>query len=36
MDLRRIRAVVADFAAVLEDEERPAVLERLLRQAGLG
>jgi hypothetical protein len=36
MDLRRIRAVVADFAAVLEDEERPAVLKRLLRQAGLG
>jgi hypothetical protein len=36
MNLRRVRAVVADFAAVLEDEERPAILERLLRQAGLG
>ena len=36
MDLRRVRAVVADFAAVLEDGERPAILERLLRQAGLG
>jgi Nucleotidyl transferase of unknown function (DUF2204) len=36
MDLRRVRAVVADFAAALEDEERPAVLERLLRQTGLG
>ncbi len=35
MDLRRVRAVVADFAAALEDEERPAVLERLLREAGL-
>ena len=36
MNLRRVRAVVADFAAVLEDRERPAILERLLRQAGLG
>jgi len=36
MNLRRVRAVVADFAAVLEDGERPAILERLLRQAGLG
>jgi hypothetical protein len=36
MNLRRVRAVVSDFAAVLEDEERPATLERLLRQAGLG
>ena len=35
MDLRRVRAVVADFAAVLEDQERPATLERLLREAGL-
>jgi len=35
MNLRRIRAVVADFAAALEDTERPATLERLLREAGL-
>jgi hypothetical protein len=35
MDLRRVRAVVADFAAALEDEGRPAVLERLVREAGL-
>ena len=35
MDLRRVRAVVADFAAVLEDPARLATLERLLRQAGL-
>jgi hypothetical protein len=36
MDLRRVRAVVADFAAVLEDQERPAALERLLGKSGLG
>lgn len=35
MNLRRVRAVVADFAAVLEDPERPAALERLLRKTGL-
>ncbi len=35
MNLRRVRAVVADFAAALEDIERPAALERLLREAGL-
>jgi len=35
MNLGRVRAVVADFAAVLEDAERPAALERLLREAGL-
>ena len=36
MNLRRVRAIVADFAATLEDAERPAILERLLREAGLG
>jgi hypothetical protein len=35
LDLRRIRAHVADFAAALEDAERPAALERLLRRAAL-
>jgi hypothetical protein len=35
MNLRRLRSVVADFAAALEDSERPAALERLLREAGL-
>ena len=36
MNLRRVKSVVAEFAAVLEDEERPAILDRLLRKAGLG
>jgi hypothetical protein len=36
MNLRRVRASVSDFAATLEDAERPAILERLLREAGLG
>jgi hypothetical protein len=35
MNLRRVRSVVAEFAAVLEDEERPATLQRLLRKTGL-
>ena len=35
MNLTRVRAVVADFAAALEDTERPAILARLLRGAGL-
>lgn len=35
MNLRRVRSVVAEFAAVLEDEERPAALQRLLRKTGL-
>ena len=32
---RRVKSIVAEFAAILEDEERPAILDRLLRKAGL-
>ncbi len=35
LDVARIRRTVAEFAEALEDRERPAVLERLLREAGL-
>jgi hypothetical protein len=35
LDLGRIRRIVGEFAAALEGRERPAVLERLLREAGL-
>lgn len=35
MAFGRIRSTVRGFAEVLEDEERPRVLERLLREAGL-
>jgi hypothetical protein len=35
ISLGRIRRVVSEFAAVLEDAERPRVLEELLRKTGL-
>ena len=36
MDLARIRRIVGEFAAVLEDEARPRALEALIRKTGLG
>jgi predicted nucleotidyltransferase len=36
MDLDRVRRTVREFAAVLEDADRPAALEALLRKTGLG
>ena len=35
MDLGRVRETVRQFAAALDDSERPEVLERLIRRAGL-
>jgi hypothetical protein len=35
VDVARLRSLVSEFAAALDDVERPATLERLLRQAGL-
>ena len=35
MNLGRVRETVRQFAAVLDDSERPQVLERLIRKAGL-
>lgn len=35
MNRTRVREVVAEFAALLDDRERPLTLERLLRKAGL-
>ena len=34
MDLSRVRRVVKQYADVLEDDERPQTLERLIRKAG--
>ena len=36
MDLRRVRETIQQFAAVLDDTERPQVLERLILRADLG
>jgi hypothetical protein len=36
MDLDRVRRTVGEFAAVLEDADRPKALEALLRKTGLG
>ena len=35
MNLGRVRGIVQQFAAALDDSERPQVLERLIRSAGL-
>lgn len=35
MDIAHVRQAVAEFARVLEDEERPRTLERLLREVGI-
>ena len=35
MDLGRVRALVAEFAAMLDDAERPQTLDRLLLKVGL-
>lgn len=35
MDLGRVRETVRQFASALDDSERPQVLERLIRRAGL-
>ena len=34
MDLGRVRRIVKQYADVLDDEERPRVLEQLIRQSG--
>ena len=36
MNVERIQRVVAEFAALLDDDDRPRILARLLRQTGLG
>ena len=36
MDLVRVRRIVSEFAALLDDEERPLTLETLIRRAQLG
>jgi hypothetical protein len=35
LDVARVTRIVEEFAAALDDQERPATLARLLRQAGL-
>ena len=35
LDIERIRRVVGEFAEILEDLERPKILEALLRRSGL-
>jgi hypothetical protein len=35
VDVRRLRALVAEFADALDDVGRPATLERMLARAGL-
>ena len=35
MDLARIRALVGEFAALLDDDERPKTLDRLFAKTGL-
>ena len=35
MDLVRIKAIVREFAALLDDDERPKSLDRLLARTGL-
>lgn len=36
MDLDRVRRLVSEFAAILDDDERPRDLERLIARTGLG
>jgi hypothetical protein len=36
MDLTRVRRIVRELAAALDDEERPQALERILQRVGLG
>jgi hypothetical protein len=36
MNVERIQRVVAEFAALRDDDDRPRTLARLLRQTGLG
>jgi len=35
MDLVRIKAIVGEFAALLDDDERPKSLDRLMARTGL-
>lgn len=35
LDLARLQRIIGEFAEALDDQERPATLTRLLRQAGL-
>ena len=35
MDLARVRALVGEFAALLDDDERPKALDRLIAKTGL-
>lgn len=36
MDLDRVRRLVSEFAAILDDNERPRNLERLIARTGIG